>query len=103
MKLTVIGPLKYDPGQYDLVVVASPVWGGHVAPAIRTYLSQFKGKVKKAAFLCTMGGSGDAGTYADMKDLTGLEPAATLALRQSEVKKGQHPAKLKVFAETLRK
>jgi flavodoxin len=99
---TVIGPLKYDPSQYDLVVAASPVWGGHVAPAIRTYLGQNKGKVKKAAFLCTMGGSGDAGTYADMKELTGLEPAATLTLRTSEVKKGQHAAKLKEFADKLK-
>jgi flavodoxin len=100
---TVIGPLKYDPSQYDLVVVASPVWGAHVTPAVRTYLSQFKGKVKKAAFLCTMGGSGDAGTFTDMSELSGLTPAATLTLRTSEVKKGQHAAKLKEFAETLRK
>ena len=101
-KLTVISPLKYDPAQYDLVVVASPVWGGHVTPAVRTYLSQFKGKLKKAAFLCTMGGSGDAGTYADMKELTGIEPVATLTLRQREVKNGQHAAKLEAFAAAIK-
>jgi flavodoxin len=99
---TVIGPLKYDPAQYDLVVVASPVWGAHVTPAVRTYLSQCKGKIKKAAFLCTMGGSGDAGTYADMKELAGLDPAATLTLKTREVKSGQHAAKLEAFAAALK-
>jgi flavodoxin len=99
---TVIGPLKYDPSQYDLVVVATPVWGAHVPPAIRTYLQQAKGTIKKAAFLCTMGGSGDAGTYADMKELTGLDPVATLTLKTREVKGGQHAAKLQEFADKLK-
>ena len=98
----VIGPLKYDPAQYDLVIVATPVWAGHVTPAVRTYLAQFKGKIRKAAFLCTMGGSGDAGTYADMEELSGLVPVAKLTLRQREVKSGQHAAKLAAFAEKLK-
>ncbi|MCU0607030.1 MAG: flavodoxin [Candidatus Edwardsbacteria bacterium] len=99
---TVIGPLKHDPAQYDLVVLASPVWGAHIAPALRTYLAQHKGKIKRAAFLCTMGGSGDAGTFADMKELTGLEPATQLTLLQRDVKKGAHAAKLKEFADKLK-
>ena len=97
-----IGPLKYDPARYDLVVVASPVWGGHVTPAVRTYLTQAKGKIKKTAFLCTMGGSGDTGTYADMKELSGLDPVATLTLRTREVKAGTHAAKLKEFTAKLK-
>ncbi|MRR09410.1 flavodoxin [bacterium] len=99
---TTIGTLACDPSQYDLVVLASPVWAGHVAPALRTYLTQAKGKIKKTAFLCTMGGSGDAGTFADMRELTGLEPAARLTLLQREVKKGAHAAKLKEFADKLK-
>ncbi len=102
-KPTVIGPSRYDPAQYDLVIAASPVWAGHIAPALRTYLAQHKGKIKQAAFLCTMGGSGDAGAFADMKELTGLEPAARLTLLQREVKSGQHAAKLKEFAGKLGK
>lgn len=99
---TVIGPLKFDPSQYDLVVLASPVWGAHIAPALRTYLVQNKGKIRKAAFLCTMGGSGDAGTFADMRELTGLEPAAQLTLLTREVKQGRHADKLREFADKLK-
>jgi len=102
-KTTVIGPMQKDPPNYDLVVLATPVWAWTVTPAMRTYLMQTKGKVKKAAFLCTMGGSGDVKTFATMEEISGLKPAATVSFKTTEVKKGQHTQRLKDFADELKK
>jgi flavodoxin len=102
-KTTVIGPRQKDPSNYDLVVLATPVWAWTVTPAMRTYLIQNKGKIVKAAFLCTMGGSGDAKTFAAMEEVSGLKPEATVSFRTEEVKKGRHTQRLKDFADQLLK
>lgn len=102
-KTTVIGPLQNDPANYDLVVLATPVWAWTVTPAMRTYLIQTKGRIGKAAFLCTMGGSGDVKTFAAMEEISGLKPEATVSFKTAEVKKGQHSRRLKDFADQLLK
>lgn len=100
---TIIGPLQKDPADYGLVVLATPVWAWTVTPAMRTYLIQTKGRIGKAAFLCTMGGSGDLKTFAAMEELSGLKPEATVSFKTKEVKKSQHTQRLRDFADRLLK
>lgn len=50
-----IGPLKYDPADYDLVILGTPMWAGKMTPALRTYLNQHKGKFKATACIVTTG------------------------------------------------
>lgn len=102
-KTTVIRPLQKDPAEYDLVVLATPVWAWTVTPAMRTYLMQTKGKIRKAAFLCTMGGSGDVKTFAAMEEVSELKPALTVSFKTDEVKKGQQTKRLWDFADQLLK
>jgi len=47
-----------NPADYGLVLVGTPVWAGSLPPAVRTYLSQNKEKIKKFALFATSG-SGD--------------------------------------------
>jgi flavodoxin len=54
---------------YDVVFVGSPVWGWTLAPAIRSYLEAADIGSRPIALFCTMGGSGDSGTFAAMRDL----------------------------------
>ena len=37
----------FNPGAYDVVVIGSPIWFGTVAPAIKTFIRKFKGKIRK--------------------------------------------------------
>jgi flavodoxin len=69
---------KKDPSKYNLVVIGTPVWTYTMAPAIRTYLIQNKGKFKKVAFFCTMNSSGDKITFKNMERLS-KKPVATLS------------------------
>lgn len=65
-----IGTIKYDPADYALTVIGTPVWVGQITPAVRTYLQQVTGKLTAAAFFNT---SGD--TAID-KNIPSLELAA---------------------------
>jgi flavodoxin len=51
----------FDPAQYDLIVIGTPVWAGSPAPAITSFLSQTKISGKKIAlYVCHAGGKGSA-------------------------------------------
>ena len=93
---------KKDPADYDLVVIGTPIWAWDVASPVRTYLTRNAGKIKKAAFFCTMGGSGDKGAFKTMEGFCGTKPKATLVLRTKEVVQNAYAELVKDFAKKLR-
>lgn len=96
-----IRPTAKDPGQYDVVVLGTPVWASSMASPLRTYLTQNKGKFKRVAFFVTFGGSGTEGTLQGMTELCGQQPVATQALRNAEVKGGRHTAAVETFVSGI--
>ena len=99
--MTVISPAQKDPAQYDLVVVGSPVWAGSMAPALRTYLTQQKSKLKKFGCFCTMGGSGGQRLFSQVEEILGQKPLATLTVRTKQVAGNQYASELDRFAEQI--
>lgn len=98
---TSIKPLQKDPYMYDLVVYGTPIWSYNVSSPIRTVLIEQKARIKKAAFFCTMGGSGDLRAFNDMTAIIGKSPAATLSLTTKDVTSGQYVEKAKDFISKL--
>jgi len=97
-KLTVIKKTKYNSSKYDLVIIGTPVWAGLSSP-VRTYLSKNK-NLKKVAFFCTMGGSGNKRTFRQMEGLS-KKPLATLTLTERELKTVDYQNKIKTFVDTI--
>ncbi len=54
---TELGELKYDPGEYDLVIIGTPIWAWNMSPAVRTYITKNKDKIKNVVFFTTSGGT----------------------------------------------
>ncbi len=99
---TTIGPIQKDPAGYDLAVIGTPIWAWAMTPAVRTYLTQNKGKIKEAAFFCTEGGSGGEKTFGFMEELSGLKPKATLELNSKELAGTARDAKINEFVSKLK-
>ncbi len=83
---TEIGPVEAEVGSFDLVVIGTPVWAWTCAPAPRTFCEQFAQQIDRAAFVATMGGSGDRGAFKALAECCGVEPLATLTLLEKYVK-----------------
>jgi len=98
-KLTQIKETAKDPAEYDVVIIGTPVWAFTMAPAIRTYIENNKGKFKNVAFFCTEGGSGGKKTFKDMQGLCAKEPKSVIELTEREVKKDIYKPKVKEFIE----
>jgi len=97
--------LKHDPGEYDLVIIGTPVWNFSVSSPVRTFLITYKDRLKKVAFFFTGGGGGgdvNKNVLPHMTVACGKDPVATLALRTEEVVKGEHMQKIKEFADKMR-
>lgn len=96
-----IKPSDKNLSEYDLVIAGTPVWAGTVSAPMRTFLKNNKENFKQVAFFCTMGGRGSEKTLAEMENISGKKPLATLALTTKEVMSGNFEEKLKEFSEKL--
>jgi flavodoxin len=99
--LTDIMPIKFDPAKYDVVVIGSPIWAGNLTPAIRTYISENKGKIKKAAYFCTQGGNNPSQFFSDIEDACGRSGCATLSITTHEAKSSSIDDKINAFAKRI--
>lgn len=97
-----IAKLTLDPRDYDLVVLGSPVWGGHLSSPMRTFLHDSGRELHRIAIFCTMGESGAANAFEDVRELTGHAPEATCALTDREVVRNDYLAAADAFAAKLR-
>ncbi|MFO7535045.1 MAG: hypothetical protein R6X19_05085 [Kiritimatiellia bacterium] len=94
-------PVGADPATFDLVVLAGPVWAFTVCPALRSYLAKQGRVIRRAAFLCTQGGSGAPRAFAEMEALLGQPPAATLVLLDQEIAREAVDAEVEAFAKKV--
>jgi len=100
--LSSLKPLQFDPANYDLTVLAGPVWAFTMCPAIRTYIQAHCDKIKRAAFICTQGGSGAVRAFAEMEKTLGKAPANTLTLIDKDIDRDLTAAQINTFAQALR-
>lgn len=56
-------------GNYDFIVIGSPVWAGKISPAIRTFLIKNDFSDKQIAFFVTVGGDKFEKALKSMKDV----------------------------------
>jgi len=81
---TVLEPLAHEPASYDLVVVGTPVWNASLSSPVRTFLSDHGPEMKRVAFFCTFGGSGDARVFQQMIEASGRVPLTVMSLRNRD-------------------
>jgi flavodoxin len=85
-KLTVIKPTKYNPSDYDLVIIGSPIWASRVSTPVRTYIEENKARFKKAALFCTGAGDVKDKAWQDLEALCGIKPEFILGFSRKAIK-----------------
>ena len=101
---TVIAPMSAEPGDFDVLVIGTPVWAFTMAPAIKAYCSEYGASASKVAAFCTMGGSGDQRTFRHIEEALANPLIATLTLidkRVRAVDEQDFVAKVTAFAERV--
>ena len=102
-KLAKIKELQKDPELYDLVIMGTPIWNKRMTPAIRTYITEKKSKIKKVAFFCTEGGKGGLRAFENMAQLCDKTPISTLEITKQDIETGDHKDKIAQFIQEIKK
>lgn len=101
-KQTRIHTMGKKPEEFDVVVVVSPLWSGLIPPAIRTYVSQNRERMKNIAFLSVSNsGEGNGKALLDFVEIAGKNPVASLLLSRKEIKEGTHKGHLDDFCSRV--
>lgn len=100
-KLTELKPITNNPGQYDRIIIGTPIWSWTMSVPIRTYIQMYKNKFGEVAFFCThRGNPGKA--FSEMAEICGKKPLAVLVLDNKDFKGGTDAAKIDEFVGKLR-
>ncbi|HHW49397.1 MAG TPA: flavodoxin [Clostridiaceae bacterium] len=94
---TQIENTKYDASSYDIVIIGTPVWAGHVSCAVRTYLERNARNFKKVAFFSTASSADDDKVFIDMEELCAKKPLSVLRITGKKVKSGEYEKEAKKF------
>jgi hypothetical protein len=73
-----------------------------MTPAFRTYVSQNKGKLRRAAFFSTFSVSRSEKMLDELGKMCGLEPIALLGLDRKKAEERGHVAHVEKFVEEIR-
>ena len=68
-------PYEFDPDKYDVIILGFPVWASRPAPPIKTFVEEYKRKLKGkklAAFAC-QSGNGAEKAFAKLKEQIGID------------------------------
>lgn len=96
-----IAAAKKDPSAYDLVIIGTPVWAWSLSSPVRAWLAANTTRLPDVAFYCTLGGAGSENAFAQMQEITGKPPRATLAVNAADVIADRYAPALASFVMAL--
>lgn len=96
-----IHDLKYNPENYDLVIIGTPVWASRIAPPIITFLKDNRTRFNNVAFFYTQTGSSKNLAFEQMQKFSEAFPVATLSIFGKDIEKGFHIPKIEKFISSL--
>ena len=99
--LAPIEDIKSDLTTYDLVIIGTPIWGWNMSSPVRSFVTNYTGKLSRIAVFCTQGGSGADKAVAEIETLVGKKILASVAINNKEMNTGQFETKLEKFIKDI--
>jgi len=95
---------KKKPGDYEIVIIGTPIWSWSMTPAVRSYIEQYKKEFKKVAFFTTAGGTKPNGIVEDMEKLSGKKALGFTGILEDELEdKKVFEKKINSFVKIFKK
>ncbi|MCD6456998.1 MAG: flavodoxin family protein [Methanophagales archaeon] len=101
-KVPPIAEPKHNPGDYELVIIGTPIWAGRISSPVRAYLLRFHGHFGQMAFFATSAGGGHGKALDEMAEFTAAKPLATVEITSDHVRRGKEVEALKPFLEAVK-
>lgn len=86
-KVPAIVEPKYDPRDFDLVIIGTPIWAGSMSSPVRAYILRFHGQFKRVAFFATSAGGSHDKALNEMAELAEAKPLAKIDISLNQLKR----------------
>lgn len=94
--------VQNNPLNYDILIIGTPTWNGHVSVPVRTYIQQNQGNFSNVALFST-GDIDKSGALDDMRDLIKKRIITSMHLiREKEIDNNQYHKKVETFVEKIK-
>jgi flavodoxin len=90
-----------DPRDYEVVVIATPMWAGRMATPIRAYLRRVADRLDRVAVLVSHGGTTPDKVYEEIAERVGHEPIGRTAISDADRRGGDDRSKVDRLALTI--
>ena len=101
-KVPAIVEPKYDPRDFDLVIIGTPIWAGSMSSPVRAYILRFHGQFKRVAFFATSAGGSHDKALNEMAELAEAKPLAKIDISLNQLKRDNGEGVIKTFIEAIR-
>jgi flavodoxin len=99
---TKIKNVQYNPSEYEVVIIGSPTWNGHVSVPIRTYIQQNQEDLTNVALFST----GDVDKWSAIEDMKEMIKKRVLIsmhlIREDEIDNNKYHKKVGAFVEKIK-
>jgi len=99
---TTIKEMNSKPGDYDLVIIGTPIWWYTCTPAVTAYLKQYGKDIKRAAFFYTCNVDNKISALKDMEGHLGRSPVSTFGIEKPKKNTKTMDKKLKGFIREIK-
>lgn len=93
-KTTEIKPITKNLDSYENIILCSPVWASDVPPAVRTFLNNFKEKIKNISFVATMNIRGAKRMFKELEILSNKKPKFSFSINKLDFITGRYLKKI---------
>lgn len=94
---------RFDPADYDVTIIGTPVWWWRMTPAVRAYLALQRQQFRATAFFVTSGDTDIAKLLPSLERLAGRQAVASVGFSARELAdRATYDRKLLAFEETVR-
>ncbi|MEE3625694.1 hypothetical protein UCD39_17165 [Nitrospirillum sp. BR 11752] len=100
-RLVEIAPAVHAVRDYDLVILAGPIWAWQPCPPLRAYVQRERAELPDTALLLTHGGSAGPQSLDALGAWVGKPPKARLTITAAEMKSGIYIETVAHFAQTV--
>jgi flavodoxin len=69
-----------NPAKYDLVIIGAPASHLGIAPAVRSYIGQYRDRFNQVAFFCAEGSDANQRAFAELSRICGKPPVAAFSV-----------------------
>lgn len=97
-------PIRYHgppPGDFDAVVLVSPIWALRLAGPMRSFVATERARLPDVAVVSVMGGHGGPNAAAEIADILGRAPIMATTVTAREVDDGSCAARLQAFGTAV--